>query len=71
MAEGGDRQRWNHTSQLLALIGNANRDPKKGRPFRPSDFNPYAEGYGRTGLPITKATIGVLKQVFVERKEGK
>ena len=70
MAEGRDRQCWNHTSQLLALIANANRDPKKGRAFRPSDFNPYARGKGRKGLPITKANIGVLRQVFVKKKDG-
>jgi len=71
MAEGRDRQRWNHTAQLLALIANANRDPKKRRAFRPSDFNPYARGRGREGLPITKGTIGVLKTVFVKnRKEA-
>ena len=64
MAEGCDKQRWNHTSQLLALIANANRDPKKGRTFRPSDFNPYAKGR-RTGMPITKRNLKVLKSVFV------
>ena len=24
----------------MALMANLNRDPKKGKPFRPSDFNP-------------------------------
>ena len=67
MAEGRDRQCWNHTSQLLALIANANRDPKKSRVFRPADFNPYAKGAGHKGLPITKGNIGILKRVFVKK----
>jgi hypothetical protein len=42
MAEGLGRERWAHTSLICALIANANRDPKKHRPFKPSDFDPYA-----------------------------
>lgn len=42
MAEAKSRERWMHTSQLLSLIANVNRDPRKGEPFSPSDFNPYA-----------------------------
>ena len=41
MAEGRDRQVWGHTSCLLALTWNVHRDPKKGRPRTPADFNPY------------------------------
>jgi hypothetical protein len=41
MAEGLGRERWAHTSMLCCLIANANRDPKKHRPFKPSDFDPY------------------------------
>ena len=26
----------------MALIANVNRDPKKSRPFKPTDFDPYA-----------------------------
>jgi len=42
MAEGLGRERWAHTSLVCALIANANRDPKKHRPFKPADFDPYA-----------------------------
>ncbi len=38
MAEGRGRQAWGHTSAILALIANVNRDPKKTRPFKPSHF---------------------------------
>ena len=27
----------------MALLANINRDPKKGRAFSPSDFNPFIE----------------------------
>ncbi|MCC7350217.1 MAG: hypothetical protein IT446_06575 [Phycisphaerales bacterium] len=42
MAEGLGRERWSHTSLICALIANAHRDPKRGRPFKPADFDPYA-----------------------------
>ena len=28
-------------SNLMALLANINRDPKKSKPFKPTDFNPY------------------------------
>lgn len=42
MAEGRGREAWARTSAILTLIANANRDPKRGRAFKPSDFDPYA-----------------------------
>ncbi|MBU0717311.1 MAG: hypothetical protein KJ749_03605 [Planctomycetes bacterium] len=42
MAEARGRESWTHTSGILALIANVNRDPKKTRPFKPSDFDPYS-----------------------------
>ncbi len=42
MAEGQGRERWAHTSLLCTLLANANRDPKKTRPFKPADFDPYS-----------------------------
>jgi len=43
MAEGRSKQMWTHTSCIMALIANVNRDPKKTRAFKPDDFNPYAQ----------------------------
>ena len=42
MAEAKGRESWAHTSAIMALIANVNRDPKKSRPFKPADFDPYA-----------------------------
>jgi len=64
MGEADSRQRWAHTSAVLALLANAHRDPKKGCPFQPADFNPHL----RTKEPVVaKVGIAALKQVFVDR----
>ena len=49
MAEGRGRECWAHTSTILALIANANRDPRKTRPFNPGDFDPYSAKDRREG----------------------
>lgn len=60
------RDRWNHTSHLLALIANCNRDPKTRRqPFEPAEFNPYAERPKRQRI---KAPITALRTVFIDRR---
>ena len=69
MAEGVDRQAWGHTSCLLAMIANVNRDPKKGRARRPSDYNPYARRRPR-GIAITKDNIRLLKSLWVDGRQG-
>ena len=64
MAEGRGREMWGHTSTVLAMMANCNRDPKKSRVFSPSDFYPYA-ARRRRGIPITAANIDVLRRIFV------
>ena len=63
MAEGRDRQLWAHTSCVLALLWNVNRDPKRGRPKRPADFNPYLPASPR-GIPLNAENIGQLKALL-------
>ncbi len=64
MAEARCRERWSHTAAVLALLANCHRDPrKKPTPYKPADFNPYQ----RRELPTHKASIDVLKRVFVDR----
>ena len=43
MAEARNRADWARTSSLMALAVNLVRDPRRGRPAKPSDFNPYSE----------------------------
>ena len=69
MADARAREAWNHTSAVLAMIANANRDPKKSRPLKPGDFHPYA-GKRRRGIPITAANIQVLKRLASAGRGG-
>lgn len=41
MSEARQRESWDHTAALEALIYNCNRDPKKGSPAKPGDFHPF------------------------------
>jgi len=43
VAEGRGRDQWAHTSTILAMIANANRDPKHSRAYVPDDFNPHVD----------------------------
>jgi hypothetical protein len=64
MAEGRQRDEWGRTSSLMAIIAEANRDKKKrSRPFKPSDFNPFAQHVKQE--PIAQAPITALKDIFI------
>lgn len=66
MTQGRQRDEWNHTATLLAMIANINRDPKKGRAARPTDFHPMPDGKRKAPAPI-KGNITMLKSVFVRQ----
>lgn len=68
MAEARRQEAWNHTSTVLAMVYNANRDPKKTRAASPRDFHPF-EKQRRSGLPLTAANIGVLKAFTKKGRE--
>jgi hypothetical protein len=68
MAEGLGRARWAHTSLLCALIANANRDPKRTRPFKPSDFDPYARQDRRLRTVADKESLAILKEALTGQK---
>ena len=70
MAEARGKAEWGRTSALLALTANMNRDPKKGQPFTPSDFNPYERHHSHQSVPKL-ADLSILKAVFVDRVEGR
>lgn len=66
MAERRDEADWERTSLLATMIANANRDPRKHGPFKPSDFNPYtlsAKKRARRELD----GLGMLKEIFTEK----
>jgi len=64
MAEAHGREAWAHTSAILTLIANVNRDPKKTRPFKPSDFDPYSARDGRDATVEVK-DMDLLKHAFL------
>ncbi|MEW6249199.1 MAG: hypothetical protein AB1716_01005 [Planctomycetota bacterium] len=73
MAEARAKEAWGRTSALMALLANCHRDPKKSRPSRPADFDPFAR---RKRVP--KVNVSILKEIFIDgrmpseelRKEG-
>jgi len=68
MAEGLGRERWAHTSLICAVIANAHRDPKRTRPFRPADFDPYASQDRRELVIVNDESISKMKEAFTGRK---
>jgi hypothetical protein len=69
MAGARQKQEWSHTSALLAMLANCHRDPKKTRPFKPSDFQPMPDRTRTRTPPVARADISVLKTVFVDRQQ--
>ena len=68
MAEGLGRERWAHTSVICSLVANANRDPKKHRAFKPSDFDPYARMDRRSRKVADTESLALLKEALEARK---
>ena len=66
MAESVARERWAHTSSVLAMLANTHRDPKKTKAFRPADFNPFEAKQKKRGIPIRADNIGVLRALTDE-----
>lgn len=58
------RHEWNMAASTMALLANINRDPKKTHAFGIADFHPMAE------RKDAKASIEVLKSVFVDRRQA-
>ena len=63
MAEGRQRHDWALASTLMALFANAHRDPKRTRPLKPSDFDPFGHA---VKAPLPKVPITVLRDVFID-----
>ena len=65
MAESRSKDNWNHTSAVLALIINVNRDPKKRRAVSPKELNPHEH---KKKTILRGKGLRILKDVFVDRK---
>ena len=64
MAEARQREAWNHTAALLALLANCHRDPRRSSAFTVTDFHPLAE----PAEPPPRADITVLRDVFIHHR---
>ena len=70
MTESRERSKWGRLSNLMALVANAHRDPKRHSTVRPEAFNPYAgrDRYSElTRRKRAKAPLTVLRDVFCRK----
>jgi hypothetical protein len=67
MHGGRRRETWVHTANLMALVANCHRSPKRLRPFQLTDFLPAdlrAEVRQSSGIPLTTKNLRMLKPLF-------
>lgn len=68
MYHGRRREAWGHTANLMALLANCHRDPKRRmRPFDVTDFLPAdLKRYARraAGIRLTRSNLHLLKPLF-------
>jgi len=67
MTHARQQDAWNHTASVLAMLANVNRDPKKGRAFKPTDFHPMPVTKRAPEPPPLQGDIRMLKAVFVDK----
>ena len=67
MAESRSKDNWNHTSAVLALIINVNRDPKKHGAVSPKELNPHEK---KVKTILKGKELRILKDVFIDRKQN-
>jgi len=60
MVEGRQRDQWNHTAQVLAMLYNAFR-ASKSRPLSPADFHPLVKKPAVTTTLKQLSELGFLK----------
>ena len=62
------RERWSHTANVMALMANCHRDPKRvRRPFDMVDFLPAdlrSTVRRATGIRLTPTNLRMLKPLF-------
>jgi hypothetical protein len=62
MTEGRRRDEWDRWSLYLSIFWNANFKARRS----PASFNPFSPSFGKIGgdgLPITRASISMLKSL--------
>ena len=71
MAEARGRDAWAHTSTVLAMIANVNRDPKKTPAFQPADFDPHQLAEPRRRKIDQGTAFRLLETMFVKQEEAR
>jgi len=70
MAEARGKDRWSHTSHLMALLANIHRNHRRRlTAFRPADFNPHMSSSAPSAIRVTRDNIDVLKVFLPKKKE--
>lgn len=65
MKQGKDKADWSIASNVLAMIANTARDPKRQRrPFQADDFNPFAQRRKPGGVRLAKGNRATLRAMF-------
>ena len=65
LADARGRFEWEQTAAQMALIVNLLRDPKKSKPVKSEDFNPYRVRSRDNYIP--NVPLSVLKDIFVKK----
>jgi hypothetical protein len=72
MHAGRRREQWSHTANVMALVANCHRDPKRlRRPFHMADFLPAdlrGEVRRSSGIPLTRGNLRLLKPLFTKER---
>ncbi len=65
------REQWSHTANLMTLVANCHRDPKRlRRPFDVADFLPpdlRTSVRRASGIPLTPQNLRMLKALFYKK----
>jgi hypothetical protein len=69
MADGRGRERWEHTSSILAVLINVNRG-KGDRAVKPSELNPYTARKKKDEV-LMKVKMSDLKPFFDRISNGR
>lgn len=66
MADGRGKLEWAQTSNLMAMIVNVMRDPKKSKAASASEFKPYMQK-----KYAGKAPLSILRDIWCKQWEGR
>lgn len=64
MAEARSSAHWDHTSQLIALLVNIHRDPKRSQAVTPDQCHPIKQRAASTATPHAPASTADVKATF-------